>query len=79
MKLVRNSIPKQTKQGNQRITIKEWNDIINVLREQTNTNTKALSEFQAVADFDELLIIEEPPTNTYGRLVYGKVISSFKK
>lgn len=40
--MIRNAIPQQRKNKNERISVKEWNEFINVLKEQTNMNTKII-------------------------------------
>ena len=40
--LVRNSIPTQKLDKNTRLSVKAWNDYINVLKEQANGNTRYL-------------------------------------
>lgn len=45
--LIQNSIPKQNLDKNQRLSIKAWNDYMNVLRVQTNNNTKFLKALDA--------------------------------
>lgn len=43
-RIIYNSIPDQVKNETSRITPKEWNYIINVLKNQTNSNSKLISD-----------------------------------
>ena len=40
--LIRNSIPKQNIGKNERLKVQSWNEYINILKEQTNANTRYL-------------------------------------
>lgn len=53
--LAYNGIDRQTKTSNNSLSIIEWNNIINALSTQTNTNTKAIKEIYNY--FDELDIM----------------------
>lgn len=63
-KLVKNSIKHQNKQGRITLTTQEWNEIINVLKEQTNTNTKYLSDLHASLWGNESTVLREPLVST---------------
>lgn len=45
-----NTIHKQLKGQNSTITAKEWNFIINVLKDQTNNNTKGILDLKKASD-----------------------------
>jgi hypothetical protein len=78
-KLVRNSIPQQNLRGNQGLSVKAWNDYINILKEQSNANTRYLEMLnKQVEDLSQVIETNAPgalpnydfPTNpTIGMVV----------
>lgn len=50
--LTRNAIAMQMKKSAQSLTIGEWNSIVNILKEQTNNNTKYLEDLHRLLFFD---------------------------
>lgn len=81
--LIRNSIPQQNLGPNQRLSVKAWNNYINVLREQTNANTrflKALDEAViktgALSDGSINAIFQDPEViNIISNVVDNYIIS----
>ena len=56
-----NAIHKQLKGQNSKITAKEWNDIINILKEQANNNTSGILNVKKTVD--NIIGVYEPVLN----------------
>jgi len=74
--LIRNSIPKQNKSRNEKLSLAQWNNYINVLREQTNSNTRFLEKMDKdTIHFSDVVVpVGDNATNALIALVTTNVL-----